>query len=286
MMGIFELEESKEPTGNNLLAVDLLNVCFRYKRRNSYDFAADLMRTLNSLAKSYNCSKVLLISDKKYSKYRRDLYPEYKQNRKERYATQTEEENEQARLFFEAYERAVDVVKDLMPLVRLENVEADDVAAYVVQEFEENFDHIWLCSSDSDWDLLLSDKVSRFSLVTRKEYTLDNFYEEHGCDTPSQYLCLKVLAGDTKDGITGIKGVGPGTAYKLLREYTTAIDLLSYIPLPGKLKTTQNINEQGPECIVRNCYLLDLKSYCEDAIVAPGHSLQELKEMLCQQLID
>jgi 5'-3' exonuclease len=286
MMGIFELEESREVTGNGLLAVDLLNVAFRYQRRNNYDFAADLMRTLTSLAKSYECSKVLLISDLKYSKYRRELYPEYKQNRKARYAKQTEEEQQQAALFFEAYEKAVETIKTRFPLIRLENVEADDVAAYVVQEFSDEFDHTWLISSDSDWDLLLSDKVSRFSLVTRKEYRLDNFYEEHACEDPSQYLCLKVLAGDTKDGISGIKDIGPGRAYKLLREYGTAVDLLGHLPLEGKLKTTINLNEAGPEIIIRNYLLLDLVSYCEDAITAPGHSLEELRETLCQQLID
>lgn len=281
---MFELEESREPEGNNLLAVDLLNVCFRYKRRNNYDFAADLMRTLNSLAKSYDCSRIVLISDFKYSKFRRSLYPEYKQNRKARYENQSDEEKEQAAKFFEAYEQAVEVIQEMFPLIRLEHVEADDVAAYIVDRHGDKFDKIWLISSDSDWDLLLNENTRRFSLVTRKEYNLDNFYEEHQCDDPEQYLSQKVLAGDPKDGITGITGLGPGRSYKYIREYGSAMDLLFQLPIEGKLKTIQNINEIGPEVIMRNYELLDLLTYCGEAITAAGHSLEELDNFICQEL--
>lgn len=282
---MFELEECREPEGNNLLAVDLLNVCFRYKRRDNYDFAADLMRTINSLARSYNCGKIVLISDYKYSKYRRELYPEYKQNRKARYENQTDEEKEQAAKFFEAYEKAVETVQEMFPLIRLEHVEADDVAAHITTKYEDHFDEIWLISSDSDWDLLLTEKVKRFSLVTRKEYNLGNFYEEHQCDDPEQYLSQKVLAGDAKDGVTGIPGLGPGRSYKYIREYGTAMDLAFQLPIPGSLVTIKNINEIGPEVIMRNYELLDLITYCGTAIEAAGHSLEELDEFICQKLI-
>lgn len=285
MMGLFELEESNEPEGNNLLVVDLLNVCFRYQRRNNYDFAADLMRTLNSLAKSYGCTKILLLSDHKYSKYRRQLYPEYKQNRKARYEKQTDEERNQMGMFFQAYDEALEIIGERFDIIRLEHVEADDVAGFVCANFSQDFDHTWLISSDSDWDLLLAENVSRFSLVTRKEYHLSNFYEEHKCDDPDQYLCLKVLAGDAKDGISGIPDIGPGRAYKLIREYGTAIDLLSCLPLEGKLKTIQNLNEFGHERIIRNYQLLDLKSYHEDAILAAGHTVEGVREEICQALI-
>lgn len=278
MMGIFELDEAKEATGNNLLIVDLLNVCFRYQRRNNYDFAADLMRTLTSLGKSYSAPTILLVSDWKNSKYRKGIYEGYKEGRKAKYETQSEEEKQQMSMFFEAYDKMLEVVETRFPLIRLLHVEADDVAAYVVQNFSKEFDHTWLISSDSDWDLLLDLDVSRFSLVTRKEYTLDNFYEEHKCDDPSQYLCQKVLAGDPKDSVPGIKDIGPGRAYKLIREYGSAVDLLGHLPLEGKLKTIQNLNEQGEEVIIRNCYLLDLLSYCEDAITAAGHNIDEVKE--------
>jgi 5'-3' exonuclease len=284
MIGLFELDEAQEPQGDNLLAVDLLNVCFRYKRRNSHDFAADLMRTIMSLAKSYNCQHIVLISDYKYSKYRRALYPEYKQNRKARYEKQTDEEKEQAAKFFEAYEEAVDKVKEMFPTLRLEHVEADDVAGYIVKYHSDKFDHIWLISSDSDWDLLLSEKVSRFSLVTRKEYNLGNFYEEHQCDDPEQYLSQKVLAGDPKDGISGIPGLGPGRSYRFIREYGNAMDLYLQLPIPGSLMTIKNINEVGPEVIMRNYELLDLLTHCDDAILAAGHSLHELDEFICQKL--
>lgn len=286
MKGLFELEEAKEPQGNNLLIVDLLNLFFRYQRSNSYDFAADAMRTINSLAKSYECSKIVLTTDHRSSKFRKSIYPEYKSNRKDRYEKQTEEEKEKAAEFFKACDKALEVMKDLFFILRYEFVEADDLAAYIVSNFSDKFEHTWLISSDSDWDLLLSDKVSRFSLVTRKEYSLDNFYEEHSCDDPEQYLTQKILVGDPKDGINGIPGLGPSRAYKYIREYGSAIDLLGHLPIDSTLKTVKSINEVGPEVINRNCYLLDLLSFSEDAITFPGHNIEELKEELCQKLMN
>ena len=60
--------------------------------------------------------------------------------------------------------------------IRQTGLEADDLAAWIVGKKQEfGIDEIWLISSDKDWDLLIQDKVSRFSTVTRKEITLDNW---------------------------------------------------------------------------------------------------------------
>lgn len=270
MREIFELDQfsAPEPERNNLMIVDCLNLSFRYKHRGMPDFAGEYLATINSLAKSYGARTVILTADKGKSTFRKEILPEYKDNRKAAYENQTEEEKEKARLFFEGYERALELAEQKYPLIRMKGVEADDLSAYIVKNYSDDYEHVWLISSDADWDLLLSDKVSRFSFATRREYTLPNFFEEHECDNPEQYVSIKALRGDSGDGIPGIYGVGAKRAYNLVREHGSAMDLYDALPLPGKQVTIQNINN-FKENILRNLQLVDLLSFCEDAIAHP-----------------
>lgn len=282
MKGLLELEEFKEVDRTNLMLVDCMNLAFRYKRRGDSDFAANFLSTIDSLGKSYAARTIVLLADWKYSKFRKEKYPQYKEGRKERYKHQTEEEKENSRLFFEGYEKALELASIKYPLLRFEYVEADDLAAYVVQELEPYFEHTWLISTDGDWDLLLSDNVSRFSFKNRKEYYMNNFYEEHGCDTPEQLLSVKVIQGDKKDSVDGINGVGVKRAYTLTNQYGSAYDLVDAMPLPGKQVLTQRINE-AKDMIYMNYELLDLRSFCSDAIAYPNSDNLDIIKEFCDK---
>jgi len=96
------VDEENEEMANrkNLLIVDGLNLAFRF-RNSSKAFASEYVKTIFSLAKSYGARKIIIVTDKGKSKYRQDIYPEYKANRDENYAKMTEAEKEQNKLFFE-----------------------------------------------------------------------------------------------------------------------------------------------------------------------------------------
>lgn len=284
MKDIFELDsftDVNEPS-ENLVLVDCLNFAFRYKHRGQSDFAADYLRTIASIGKSYKALDIILLADKGSSSYRKSLLPTYKGGRAEKYENQTEEEKEKAKEFFDGYERALELTKEVYPLVRLSKVEADDLAAYIVSKYKGKYKHIWLISSDADWDLLLDVNVSRFSFVTRKEYTLENFYEYHGCDSPEQYISIKALQGDDGDSVPGVPSVGVKRAYNLVREYGSALDICDSIPLPGKQKFIQAINE-NKDLILGNYPLMDLVSFCEDAINYPDNSNLETLQRFCEE---
>lgn len=270
---------------NNLLVVDGLNLSFRYKHKGTRDFAADFVRTINSLAKSYRARKVVVTLDKGSSKFRKDLHPRYKMDRKEKFKDQTEEEKEQAKLFFEDFEKAVELCERNFTNIRFKGVEADDLAAYLVLEFEEGeeFDHIWLVSTDVDWDLLLGPNVSRFSYTTRKEYTIDNFYEHHGCDTPEEFISVKAIMGDKGDSIYGVEGIGEKRAYGLVRQFGSSLDIADQLPLEGKQKFIQKLNE-AEEKLILNTQLVDLRGFCAEAIAHPdSNNLVDL-DNICKEL--
>lgn len=264
MKGIYELEMAQDPVGNNILIVDSLNLAFRYKHIKRTDFAQDYYKTVKSLAKSYAADKIILTCDWGKSTYRKELYPEYKADREEKVANQTEEEKQEFLDFFEGYEKAIEYCKDSFTILKYKGVEADDIAAYLSHYAFKDFDgDIWLISSDKDWDLLLKDNVHRFSYVTRKEYKLDNWdeYYEYPHDMA---LGIKALVGG-KDNVVGIPGVGVKRAHTLLEKYGDAFDVLDNIPIPGKAVYIKNTNEFGDN-ILRNLELIDKITYCKDAI--------------------
>lgn len=255
---------------NNLLVVDGLNLAFRWKHNKRKPFAADYVRTVQSLAQSYGARTVIILSDKGKSIFRKEIFPEYKGNRDEKFANKTEEEKEEDRQFFEYYKEALDLCETTFPTFYKHGVEADDMAGVVVKHLENEFDTIWLVSTDGDWDTLLTPNVKRFSYKTRKEYTINNMYEEHGVDTVEQFISLKAIQGDLGDNIRGVDGIGPKRCYGLLREYGTAMDILDSIPLPGKQMFIKNLNESY-DLIERNIQLVDLPSFCEEALEAANY---------------
>ena len=94
-------QEITAADNSTLMIVDSLNLAFRYKHSGAVDFAEDYMRTVESLKKSYKADKLIIAGDVGSSSYRKELYPEYKQNRKDKYADQTEQEKREFEIFFE-----------------------------------------------------------------------------------------------------------------------------------------------------------------------------------------
>jgi 5'-3' exonuclease len=248
------------PTGN-LLIVDGLNVAFRWKHQNILDFKYDYIRTIESLAKSYKAGTIIVCADGG-SSYRKEIYPEYKANRKERYAEQTEQEAKEFEMFMAEFQDTLTLIKQKYPVFHFRGVEADDIAAYITLNFD--FDDCWLVSSDKDWDLLINDKVSRFSTVTRKETTVHN-WDEHYDFEIEDYITFKCLTGDKGDNVPGVPGVGPKRAVQLMEQYGSVFDIYDACPIDGKYKYIQALNENA-EQLLQNVELMDLVTYSEEAI--------------------
>ena len=251
---------AQAPIGN-LLIVDGLNVAFRWKHQNILDFKYDYIRTIESLAKSYNAGTIIVCADGG-SSYRKEIYPEYKANRKERFAEQTEQEAKEFEMFMAEFSDTLTLIRKKYPVFHFKGVEADDIAAYITQKIK--YDECWLISSDRDWDLLISDTVSRFSTVTRKETTVHN-WDEHYDFEIEDYITFKCLTGDKGDNVPGVPGVGPKRAVQLMEQYGTVFDIYDACPLEGKYKYIQAVNENA-EQLLQNVELMDLVTYSEEAI--------------------
>jgi len=277
-MNFSELEDVQPITANSLLVVDSLNYAFRYKDKYNGSFKTEYFGSIASIANSYKCNKVLILGDGG-SDHRKEIYPEYKANREEKRATQTDKEASDFKNFFSNYLDCFNTSP--YPTFKANGVEADDLMALVAVEFSSKFDHIWIISSDRDIGLLVSEKVSIFSPVTRKEYTIDTF-EEHNAVPVERYIDLKILQGDKGDNVDKPEGLGPKRALELVNTYDSIFDLIADMPLRGTQKWIKNLNEFGADRLMLNYELMGLPDFYLDNI--PEDAADQLRTILGEQL--
>lgn len=263
---------------NTLMVVDALNLAFRWKHSGATDFAEDYKRTVDSLKKSYKAKWVVIAADQGSSSYRKSIYPEYKQNRKDKFAEQTDAEKAAFEMFFEDYQKTLDHIRESTnyPVIQFKQTEADDIAAYITSIMG-NYpvEHTWLISSDKDWDLLVGENVSRFSYVTRKEVTANNWHTHY--EFPHEdYISVKCLMGDSGDNVLGVEGIGPKRAKALVEEFGTALDIVAALPIQSKLKYMKTLNDSGDR-IMLNYQLMDLVTFCRDAL---GDNTKQIDQIL------
>lgn len=262
-----DFDRIRESNDSTLMIVDSMNLAFRYKHAKSKEFVDDYIRVVDSLKRSYKAAKVIIAGDMGASAYRKAIYPEYKANRQEKSANQTEEEKREFELFFEEFARTILQLSTTdYPVLRFDKVEADDIAAYVVKQIKHypKITDIWLISSDKDWDLLVNEYTSRFSYITRKEIKHDNWNLHYDYE-PDDHISIKCLMGDSGDNIKGVEGIGPKRAHDLVKEYGSAFDIAASIPIASKYKYIQALN-QCKDRILLNYQLMDLLTHCDEAI--------------------
>jgi 5'-3' exonuclease len=270
-MGI-SFNDMMNPPQKNLVIIDGLNLAFRFKRANKTSFAAEYVSTVQSFGKSYKAKDIIVLGDAG-SRWRKDIYPLYKANRDELRAKQTEQEKQEFEQFLGEFIQAYKLCSECFLTFRFDGCEADDIAAYLTKRYYGEYDHTWLISSDRDWDLLVNDSVSRFSYLTRKETTVST-WEQIYSYPQSMAVSMKVLSGDKGDNVPKPEGLGEKRAYGLLREYGSALDVYDELPIQDSKKYIQNLNKFGEQLLV-NYQLVDLESYCEDALGQENISIIE-----------
>jgi DNA polymerase-1 len=247
---------------NNLLLIDANNVSYRFIQRANYNsYGGEFKRTIQSLAKSYKAKRTIVCFDFGKSYYRINLLGDYKGTRKK-----PEDEVEQKRYdeFFEVLNKLPDELDE--EVLKFRGIEADDLLAYITQHVSPRYDHTWIVSSDKDIIQLVDSNISIFNIFSRKEITLATLTEDLGI-TPSEFMLSRVIEGDKSDNIIGIEGIGPKRAQALAKEYKTLDRLVAALPIKGKSQYITNLNA-GKETLLKNEQLINLKRYCETAILA------------------
>lgn len=187
----FAIRELNDSQGRNVNAV--------------FGFMNILMKVLQDFAPD----KLLVAFDKRGHNFRKDIYPEYKANRK----GMPDDLAQQMPILH-------DLLADMqVTVVEKEGVEADDIIGTVSARFD---GESYVVSGDRDMLQLVSQKVT--VLFTKKgvsevEMVTPQVLADNYKLTPEQVIEYKALRGDTSDNIPGVKGIGEKTAMALLEKY-------------------------------------------------------------------
>lgn len=169
------------------------------------------LKRVVSLAKKFETGNFIFCWDSKKS-FRKEIYPEYKANRKKE---KTEEEKQLDKIAFSQF----DILKnEVLPELGFKNIfeqkgyESDDLIADIVLGYEEDF---VVVSSDEDLFQLL-DICSMYNPT--KDLLMDKkwFVNEYEIN-PIDWVKVKQIAGCRSDNIQGVKGVAEKTFIKYLK---------------------------------------------------------------------
>lgn len=177
-LGKHKLSNEEEPTF--VIYGFLLKLCFLLKKTKS--------------------NAVVFATDNKASK-RKDMYPEYKEKRKQ---NRTEQQIKLDNLAFPQFEKIVNYVLPTIGyrnIFGVEGLEADDVIGKICKTYKKS--EIIICSTDHDLYQLLDKNVVMFNVKTNSWFTEKDFTDKYGIE-PKMWKRIKAIGGCASDSVKGV----------------------------------------------------------------------------------
>ena len=210
-------------SGDNMryLLMDTANTFFR--ARHAAFRAADAwekvgyalhitLSSINRVARRFQADHVVFALEGR--SWRKDVYPPYKRNRAEARAAQTEQQQEEDRVFWETYDTFTRYLAENTncSVIRHEQAEADDIIARWIALHPE--DHHTIISSDTDFVQLIAANVDQYNGITDELITLEGVFDDRGravtdrrtktakaVPDPEWLLFEKCMRGDPTDNV-------------------------------------------------------------------------------------
>ncbi len=162
---------------------------------------------LRRLQKDYPDSCVVVVFDAKGKTFRDDLYAEYKAHRPSM--------PDDLRIQVEPIHRLVRAMG--LPLLIIDNVEADDVIGTLAVQAAARGEPVVISTGDKDMAQLVNAHITLVNTMTNSVLDPTGVVEKFGVP-PELIVDYLALVGDTSDNIPGVSGVGEKTAVPLLTQ--------------------------------------------------------------------
>jgi 5'-3' exonuclease len=201
---------------------------------------------------------------------RREIFAEYKSGRKTRksltrvfefLSPEQEKENFKMQLLkLKEYFSILPVYQ-----MEIENLEADDVIAYISNNLFKN-DRKIIVSSDRDYYQLISENVLVYRPVKKELMGTESVLKETGC-SPRNFAIYKSILGDPSDGIPQIKkGLGSKTIMKMFpflaeNNIYSIEDIINFAKTKNEDEKYSFLNEDIQKILRRNYEIIQLKNY-------------------------
>ena len=232
--------------------ISLANVMMNFHMNKSDELEEDMVRhmILNSIRMYRTMFKeeygeVVLTYDSRYQ-WRRDIFPQYKQNRRKGRETDSKDWDK----IFGLLNAIKSEFKEILPYkyVEVYGAEADDIIGTLCREYQDQ--KTMIISGDKDFiQLQKYDNVSQYSPITKKMINGHN---------PTTYIKEHILKGDSSDGVPNV-----------LSPDHTFVEGLRQRPLSKKkieawIKSETGMSDEVKRNYQRNQRLIDLDNTPED----------------------
>lgn len=194
-----------------------------------------VINMINKLLHEQVTEYFVVIFDAPGKTFRNDLYSDYKANRPSM--------PDDLRPQIEPIHRIIKAMG--LPLIMVQNVEADDVIGTLSKEAAANNMQVIISTGDKDMAQLVDQNITLIN--TMNDQKLDRNGVKLKFDVyPEQIIDYLTLMGDKADNIPGIPNVGAKTASKWLNKYDTLENIIDKSnEISGKIgeKLRNNINQ-------------------------------------------
>lgn len=201
-----------------------------------------VINMIRSLVKTNPDSNIAIVFDAKGSTFRNQIYAEYKAHR----PPMPDELRSQIKPIH-------NIIKAMgLPLLIIEDVEADDVIGTLSCEASAAGIKTLISTGDKDLAQLVNDDITLMNTMTNEILDVEGVHKKFGVG-PNRIIDYLALMGDKADNIPGVPGVGPKTALKWLLDFGSMEDVIKNADkISGKIgeRLRENID------LVRLSYVL------------------------------
>jgi len=205
-----------------------------------------VIKMLSNIVRDKAPTEMVIAYDSQTKLKRVDEYKEYKANR----------------------ESPPDELKSQFPLIKdfikiadfqsfeEDGYEADDIIATLAVKYKNDFDEIYIVSSDKDLMQLVDETTFIYDTMKNIVYDVDGVFEKFGV-FPNQIGDYLAMVGDAADNVPGVRGIGPKGASALLTQFKTLDNIYRNIALIKGKKKEHFINNEKKAYLSRKLVALE-----------------------------
>jgi DNA polymerase-1 len=231
------------------------------------------LTTLGYTVKLLKPTRIIIVFDGKGgSERRRKIFPDYKNKRTVKmrlnraYEEMSDPDSERKAMMYQMTTLVNDFLTCLpVSVICIDNIEADDAIAYIAtQVLNKPENRVTIMSGDRDFLQLVDDRVTVWSPIKKKIYSVQDVINEYGVH-PTNFIYYRIMEGDKSDNIPGVRGIARKTAIKRFPMITDAKETsVEEILEFAKEKVNESAKYaavvKNAEIVVRNKLLMQLKT--------------------------
>lgn len=232
------------------------------------------LKSVGMIVRNFNPTRVVCVFDGAGgSQRRRKLFEDYKHKKRSMtklnrtYDFNSLDDEKKAMRF--QLKLLIEILEYLpVDIFAVENIEADDVIAYLSNHVIKQGGKSTIMSTDKDFIQLISDNCQVYNPVKKKMYTPTEIVDEYKVH-PHNFLLYRIIDGDTSDNVAGVKGIA----------LTSLVKNFPFLSEATKYTIDDLINNCTSKGTPQNAVCRKLKEAADNGLIDRNMQLMQLDDV-------